>query len=56
MASLSQGVATMPARTMMGPRIRATAAIVRLKRRGSVSMDRKLRAVKSAVVARPGDS
>ena len=36
----------------MGPRIRATAATMRLKRRGSESMERKLRPVPSPVVAR----
>ena len=55
MASSSHGVASMPARVMIGARIRATAATMRLKRRGSESMDGKLRAVSSPVVARGGD-
>ena len=54
-ASSSHGVASMPARVTIGARIRATAATMRLKRRGSESMPSKLRADSSPVVARRGD-
>ena len=56
MASSSHGVAIMPARTTSGPRMRAKAAMRREKRRGEVSMERKLRA--DFVIGRrpPGDS